>query len=89
MEWLLCNCASGQGEDRSAALLAHLGPQMMSFPIKIIGLDREQQGFDILFIQKYESHYYLETRSCLLEKMQREIFFSFFLSSGAKFCCYC
>ncbi len=54
------------GEDCSVALLAHLGPQMMSFPIKIIGLDREQEGFNILFIQKYESNYYLETRSCFL-----------------------
>ena len=55
-------------EDCSVALLAHLGPQLMSFPIKIIGLDRKQEGFHIRFIQKYETNYYLGSSSCLLEK---------------------
>lgn len=64
-------------EDCSAALLAHLGPQMMSLSIKIIGLDRKQESFDILFIQKYETNYYLGSRSCLLENAK-----GILLSSG-------
>lgn len=45
-EWLLRVRASGQGLAFSVALLAHLGPfRMMSFPIKIIFLDRKQDGF--------------------------------------------
>lgn len=57
----------GRG-DCSLALLAHLGPQMMSFPIKIIGLDRKQKSFHVRFVQKYETNYYLGSSSCLLEK---------------------
>lgn len=66
--------ASGQGKDCSVALLAHLGPQMMSFPIKISGLDRKQEGFDIRLIQKYETNYYLGSSTCLLEKANEYCF---------------
>lgn len=62
------------GEDCSAALLAHLGPRMMSFPIKIIGLDRKQEGFDIRLFQKYETNYYLGSSSCLLENEKGYLF---------------
>lgn len=39
---VMCAC-QWAGEDCFVALLAHLGPQMMSFPIKIIGLDRKHK----------------------------------------------
>lgn len=56
------------GEHSSVALLAHLGSRMTSFPIKIIGLDMKQDGFDIRFVQKYESNYNLRWSGGLLEK---------------------
>ena len=65
--------ASGQGGDCSLALLAHLGPPMMSFPIKIIGLDRKQKSFHVRCVQKYETNYYLGSSSCLLEKKAKGI----------------
>lgn len=55
------------GKDCAVALLAHLGHQMMSIPIEIIGLNRKQEGFDMCFIQKYETNY-LGSSICLLEK---------------------
>lgn len=69
----LCQWA---GEHCSVTLQAHLGPQMMSFPIKIIILDRKQEGFDIFFIQKYESNYYLGSSIvAALWKLQNDIDF--------------
>lgn len=59
------------GEDCSVALLAHLGPGLMSFLIKIIGLDRKQESFDILLIQEYETNYYLGSSTRLAGKFKR------------------
>lgn len=44
---------------------------MKSFCIQIIGLDQKQEGFYILFIQKYETNYYLESSNCLVGKFKR------------------
>lgn len=44
---------------------------MKSFCIQIIALDQKQEGFYILFIQKYETNYYLESSSCLVGKFKR------------------
>lgn len=64
----LCQWA---GKNCSVSLRVHLVPQMKSFSIQIIALDQKQEGFYILFIQKYETNYYLESSSCLVGKFKR------------------